>query len=254
MRSVIGLRPVATIFVLTAFASAACSPTSVAPSPISSASSPPAETLPVRPAPSATPPATSPLTPIAAPFAIRFDPPTPDLRMPFAAVIAGLRPGEAFELTLSLGQPLPELADGRGEFRLVLNDGVRQPTCFSARRADGTTVRASVASATACAEADAPIGPPDPVVVGPTDFFSVRVRVPVGTQLTFIGLSAADGRRIADRSGAFGWQRAVPEQPFLIVHRFSPEYEGAGPLPAGIYTWSYEVLGQRYDLKVTLAR
>jgi len=254
------VRTIASLVVLSVIALACGDRTASAPTPTRAATEPPVLTLVPAAAPSAATPtvppptATAPPTATPVPFRIQFDPVNPAHGEPFVAIVTGLQPGEPFELTVSPGRPMSRTADARGQFRLGLAGGVRDATCFTARRNDGSSTSASAGSATACADADAALSGPSPKVVGPTEFFTIRVNLPVGTQLTFIGLNGPDGRRIPDRFGAFGWQRAVTEQPVAQLHRFSPEYEGAGPLPAGDYTWSYEVLGRRYEFKVTLVR
>lgn len=209
-----------------------------------------------RPTPSPTaPPATiAPTAPPVVAFGIRFEPPSPRVAEPLLIIVVGMRPGEALELTVQPpSRPLTDTADAYGEFRLELPDGLRESSCVTAR-AGGRTARAPFGSATACAGADAPLTGPYPAIVGPTEYFSIRVDLPVGTPLTFLGLTGPDGRRHPDYGGTFGWQRVVTERPSSMVHRFSPEYERAGPLPAGVYVWSFEANGQRYDFRVTLAR
>lgn len=193
------------------------------------------------------------------PFGIQLEPPSPPQGQPFVVVVSGLQVGEPVALTyfgLDAGhaRPISGTADGRGQFRLNLADGVRDATCFTAQRNDGSTNSVSAGATGICADAVAAFSGPSPKLVGPNQYFTIYVNLPVGTQITFIGLAGPDGRLIAHRAGGFGWQRPVTEQPTSHIHRFSPEYEGAAALPAGDYTWTYEVLGRRYDFKVTLAR
>lgn len=170
-------------------------------------------------------------------------------------VVWGLRPNEGFVFVAGIpgrpGVPEPQTANANGQFAAHYTNPGPEGVCLLAKRSTGEIARGGIALS---AGIDCPADVvylylSGPATVRPTEFTSFTSIAPAGEIIEFLALVGPDGPRTPDWS-----THRMGQPPEGQLFRFSPEYDRQGPLPAGQYTLSYRVMGQRYDFTLTLKR